>query len=164
MKLYIILVFACTASFLFACSNNNTTKETAKEENSAPAATTAAAESKPTSGDGITGNWKLSLEAYDDNSNGKLDDEERSKGIQNRYSFRFNDDGTCQIMNLYKGRYEVKEENGKKVLSVYRQRIEAEEDKDPAPDVYRIISLGNDELVLLETIGNHTFWVFKRSV
>ncbi len=105
----------------------------------------------------------MHLEAYDNNGNRKLDDEERKKGIQNRYSFRFNADGTCGIMDMFKGRYEIKTTNGKKMLSVYRKRVVGEEEKDPLPDVFEITSMTNDELVLLENLGNLTFWAFKRS-
>jgi hypothetical protein len=149
---------------LIACSNNSTTEPT----NSTTATGSENAASPVTSsnehqGSGIVGKWELALEAYDDNSNRKLDDEERKKGIQNRYSFRFNADGTCQIRDVYKGRYEMKTENNRKVLKVYRNRIPGEEDQDPPPDVFEITSMSNNELVLLETLGDHTFWIFKRT-
>lgn len=112
--------------------------------------------------EGITGYWKLKLEAYDNNSNKILDEDERKKGIQNRYSFRFNADGSCQIVDAYKGHYEVKTESKNKMLYVYRNKVAGQEEKDPPPDVYRIISISQTELVLLENEGNLTFWVFQR--
>jgi hypothetical protein len=114
-------------------------------------------------GEGVVGYWKLALEAYDDNDNRQLDAEERSKGFSNRYSFRFNADKSCRIMDMFKGHYEIEEKNGKKLLNVYRDKVAGEEESDPPPDIYLVTSMSNDEMVLLETLGNHTFWVFKRS-
>ena len=156
-------VYFSVLMMLIACSNNSnkepTNSPTATESDNAGKQVTSVSEHQ---GDGIVGKWQLTLEAYDDNSNRKLDDEERKKGIQNRYSFRFNADGTCQIMDMFKGRYEMKTENNRKLLKVYRNRIPEEEEKDPPPDVYEITSTSNNELVLLETLGDHTFWVFKK--
>jgi hypothetical protein len=117
----------------------------------------------PAPGDAITGYWKLKLEAYDDNGNKVLDEAERKKGFQNRYSFRFNADGSCLIVESYKGRYEVKTEGGNKMLYVHRKRVEGVEKQEPPPDIYRIISMSKNELVLLEDLGNLTFWVFERA-
>ena len=113
-------------------------------------------------GDDITGFWKLKLEAYDNNENKILDDDERKQGIKNNYSFSFNADGSCKIVEAYKGRYEVKTESNKKMLYVYRNKIEGQEKKDPPPDIYHIISMNKNELVLLEDEGDLTFWVFER--
>ena len=66
-------------------------------------------------------------------------------------------------METFKGRYEIKTENGNKMLYVFRNRVVGEEDKDPVPDVYRIISESKNELVLLENEGNLTFWVFEKA-
>jgi len=119
-------------------------------------------ETNQTSAEDIAGYWKLKLEAYDDNSNKILDDAERKKGFKNNYSFRFNADGSCKIMESFKGRYEVKTEGSNKMLYVYRNKVEGQEKSDPPPDVYRIISMSKSELVLLENEGNLTFWVFER--
>lgn len=109
------------------------------------------------------GYWKLTLEAYDENENKILDEAERKKGIKNKYTFRFNADGSCRIQETFSGRYEIKTERGNKMLYVYRNRVVGEEDKDPVPDVYRITSMNKNELVLLENIGDLTFWVFERA-
>ena len=160
--------FLLFAGLLFvSCSNSSTVKGKTQEAkdnttNSSQTATTASSTSNQQVS-GVVGYWKLALEAYDDNNNKKLDDEERKKGIQNRYSLRLNADGSCTIMDMYKGRYEKKTENGKEKLWVYRNRIPQEEDQDPVPDVYIITSMSKDEMVLLETLGDHVFWVFKRS-
>ena len=149
--------------FTLACGNTATqANETTAASNNSTTTTTAAIKESSAPAEGIVGYWKLILEAYDDNGNRKLDDDERKKGIQNRYSFRFNADGTCKIMDFYDGHYERKTEGGKDMLRVFRNRIPSEEQKDPPPDVYLITSFSNSEMTLLETIGDHTFWVFKK--
>ncbi|MDQ6609620.1 MAG: hypothetical protein M3Y85_07350 [Bacteroidota bacterium] len=65
-------------------------------------------------------------------------------------------------MELFKDHYERKTENEKDLLRVFRNRVPNEEKTDPPPDVYVITSLNKDEMVLLETIGNNTFWSFKK--
>jgi hypothetical protein len=149
-------------ALLIACGNNKAAQETTVAETKQQPEVAAATTRDQPSGDDIVGNWKLTLEAYDDNSNKILDEAERKKGIKNNYSFRFNADGSCQIQQIFKGRYEVKTEGDKKILYVYRNRVVGEEEKDPPPDVYRIISMNKNELVLLEQEGNLTFWVFER--
>lgn len=155
------LIYSVAWILLVACNNNAQETKVAEAPKQQPesASNIQAAQA---SGDGITGYWKLKLEAYDDNSNKILDESERKKGIQNRYLFRFNADGSCQIQEVYKGRYEVKTEGDNKMLYVYRNRIAGEEEKDPPPDVYRIISLSKNELILLEGLGNLTLWVFEK--
>jgi hypothetical protein len=48
------------------------------------------------------------------------------------------------------------------MLYVYRNRVVGEEKQDPPPDMYRIISMSKNELLLLEDLGNLTFWYFER--
>lgn len=155
------LIICLAFALLIACKNKSQGTKVTETSQQKPeiAANTQTSQG---SEDGITGTWKLKLEAYDDNSNKVLDEAERKKGFQNRYLFRFNADGSCQIQEIYKGRYEVKTESNKKMLYVYRNRIVGEEEKDPPPDVYSIISLNRNELVLLEDLGNLAFWVFER--
>ena len=167
MKYCRAIFYLAIGCMLLSCGNKNSEKkaETSASETKGSSAVnqeTAATNNNASSGDGITGYWKLFLEAYDDNSNHKLDEAERNKGIKNHYSFRFNADGSCDIMDMFKGHYEIKTENGKKILSVYRNRVPSEEEKDPPPDVYEIISMSNEELVVLENLGDHTFWVFRK--
>ena len=155
------LIFCVAWVLLAACNNNAQETKVAATPKQQPEIASNT-QTSPASEDGITGRWKLKLEAYDDNGNKTLDEAERKKGFQNRYLFRFNADGSCQIQEAYKGRYEMKTEGDKKMLYVYRNRIVGEEEKDPPPDVYHIISLSKNELVLLEDLGNLTFWVFER--
>ncbi|HKP32887.1 MAG TPA: lipocalin family protein [Chitinophagaceae bacterium] len=156
------VIIPLLAGVLFACNNNNAqdAKTAEVKEESKAAANT---ENNQPSGDGIAGYWKLKLETSDDNENKILDEAERKKAFKNNYTFRFNADGSCKIQESFAGRYEVKTEGGKKMLYVYRKRVVGEEDQDPVPDVYRIISMDKKELVLLESIGNLTFWIFERA-
>ena len=72
--------------------------------------------------------------------------------------------GTCRIQNLFNGTYTIKEEGGKKILTVQRKKVEGEEAEDPIPDKYYIKSVTKDELILLliDGGGTTTFWIFKR--
>ncbi len=161
MKSHLLFSLAC--ALLIACSNNKAAPETTTAEiKQQPETASNTATSQP-SGDGIAGFWKLTLECYDNNGNKVPDDDERKKGIKNHYAFRFNGDGSCKIQEFYKGRYEVKNEGDKKMLYVHRNRVVGEEEKDPPPDIYRIISMSKNELVLLEDLGNLTFWIFERA-
>ena len=120
-----------------------------------------------TTDDGIVGDWKLVLETYDDNHNKQLDDAERKKGFSNHYFYRFSADGSCiispfasnQLKSGFKGKYQVTEKNGKKVITTYWDETDQ---KGQREGQYTVISANKDELVLLETTGNHTFWIFKR--
>ena len=161
MKPNLVLFLCIPFSLLIACSNNKA-GETKSSASQTPAQIASSTEPNQTSGEGIVGFWKLKLEAYDENSNKILDEEEKKKGIKNNYTYRFHADGSCRIQEFYKGHYEEKTENGNKMLYVYRERIEGEEDRDPVPDVYRITSMSKDQIVLLEQLGDHTFWVFER--
>ena len=160
MKLYNIII---AGIILIACNDNKAAKEIPVANTEQQAATASTTEASQPSGDGIVGFWKLKLEAYDDNGNKILDEEERKKGIKNNYTYRFNADGSCQIQQMFKGRHEEKTEGGNKMLYVYRNRVVGEEEKDPPPDVYRIISLGKNEMVLLEVTNNLVFWIFEKA-
>lgn len=157
------LTFLIACALLSTSNNNKAAQETAGAATQQQPQADSRTETNQTASDDITGHWKLKLEAYDNNGNKILDEAERKKGFQNRYSFRFNADGSCRIVESYKGRYEVKTEGGNKMLYVYRNRGVGHEEKDPPPDVYRIISISKNELVLLEDLGNLTFWVFEKA-
>ena len=162
-------IYSSLVFLLLACNNSNTTP--AKDNPASTAAATPASKESSTEtkrGEGILGDWKLSKETYDENDNGALDAEERNKAFSNHYFYRFNEDGSALInaspspVGAFKGHYEKKTENGKEKLYVYRDKIPGEDEQDPAPEVYTIISVTADELVLLESIGNNTFWIFNR--
>lgn len=159
----VTLIFCIATGLLIACSNNKAELQTTASVADQQPKIASDPETAQAVNEDIVGYWKLVLEAYDDNSNKTLDENERKKGFKNRYTYRFNADGSCLIQETFKGRYQVKTENGTKMLYVYRSRVAGEEDKDPAPDVYRIISMSKIEMVLLEREGNLTFWVFQRA-
>ena len=160
MKSGLTISIACV--LFFACSNNKAAQENTIAESKQKTAIVSSTETHQLSGDGIVGSWKLVLECYDDNGNKTPDEDEKKKGIKNRYLVRFNADGSCLIQEVYKGRYDVKNEGSKKMLYVYRNRVVGQEEKDPPPDIYHIISQNKNELILLENEGNLVFWVFER--
>jgi lipocalin-like protein len=116
---------------------------------------------------GIVGDWKLALETYDENHNKQLDDAERKKGFSNHYFYRFSSDGSCiispfannQLKSGFKGKYKIDGKNGKQVLTTFWDETDQ---KGQREGQYTIISVNENELVLLETTGDHTFWIFKR--
>jgi len=122
---------------------------------------------QPTTDDGIVGDWKLVLETYDDNHNKQLDDAERKKGFSNHYFYRFSADGSCiispfasnQLKSGFKGKYQVTEKNGKKIITTYWDETDQ---KGQREGQYTVISVSKTELVLLETTADHTFWIFNR--
>ena len=109
-------------------------------------------------GDAIIGSWNLLLQAFDDNSNGKLDEEERKKGNTNKHFYQFNADGTCLIHTLkLKGYYEQKNEGGRKRLYTYVY----DEGTPVRENAWYLISVSNTELILLSQ-DKYAFWIFKR--
>jgi hypothetical protein len=107
---------------------------------------------------GIIGSWTLVLQAFDDNSNGKLDDQERKKGNTGKHFYQFNSDGTCLIHTMkLKGNYELRNEAGKKRLYTY---IIDEGTKTPENKWY-VISVSKTELILLSQ-DKYAFWIYKR--
>ena len=152
---------------LLSCSNSNAGKETAKEEIAAVTNSNNEALSAATPADVIVGDWKLTLETYDNNHNKTLDDEERKKGFANHYFYRFSANGSClispfannQVQSAFKGHYVITEKNGRKIITTYWDEAEQ---KGQQESQYTIVSVNKDELVLLETTGDHTFWIFKR--
>lgn len=160
-----IIILLTSFIFLFTnCGNDKSPQQTELENNSSGEKMDSEVKANNASGNGITGTWKLFLEVYDTNRNEVLEDEEREKGSQNFYTFQFNADGTCKIQSRLNGTYTVKEEGGKKILLVQRQRIEGAETEDPAPDWYLIKSLTAGEMLLLTGSEqfHEIFWLFKK--
>ena len=121
----------------------------------------------------IVGTWKLTMEAYDENFNKTLDDEERKMGMKNStpqalhdYQMQFNANGTCKIERLYNGTYKLNEESDKKILTVNLEATEGANKKQlPASrHKYHIISMSSSELLLLAEVSGvtYTFWLFKK--
>lgn len=152
---------------LINCTNGHAAKKQPKG-NSEKTVTLSGEKTQGTpQGDGLVGDWKLSLEAYDNNHNKILDADERNKGISNHYFYRFSADGSClispfvtnQVQSAFKGHYDITEKNGKKIITTYWDETDQKGQKEAQ---YCIISVSKDELVILETSGDHTFWIFKR--
>ncbi len=109
-------------------------------------------------GDGIIGSWSLMLQAFDNNSNGKLDEEERKKGNTNKHFYQFNADGTCLIHTLkLKGYYEEKNDGGRKRLYTYVY----DEGTPVRENAWYLISVTKTEMILLSQ-DKYAFWIFKR--
>ena len=109
-------------------------------------------------GDDIIGSWSLILQAFDDNSNGKLDDNERKKGNSGRHFYQFNTDGTCLVYTMkLKGYYELKNEDGKKRLYTFAD----DNGTWVRENAWYVISVSKTELILLSQ-DKYAFWVFKR--
>ena len=158
MKPQSLITLITAVFFLSHCADNNAATNEKHHVNN-PSSENKPEQTLNTSaqGDVIVGKWRLTWEAYDENGNKKLDEEERKKGFANKYFYQFNADGSCVIQNL-KGRYEIKEEGGKKKLSTYT-------DVDGSKDLignYTILSVNKDELLLLDAGADFTFWTFKR--
>lgn len=160
----IIILFTFFIFLFTNCGNDKSSQQIESENNSSTKKTDSEPKTNNASANGITGTWKLFLEVYDTNRNEVLEDEERESSSQNNYMFQFNTDGTCKIQGRLNGTYTIKEEGGKKILLVQRQRIEGAETEDPAPDWYLIKSLTASEMLLLTGSEqfHEIFWLFKK--
>ena len=151
-------IFSLLILILMSCNSNN-----AKSPEETSARSSQTKDNKPTSatpaspGDGIVGGWILTRETYDENNNKMLDEEERKKGFKNRYYYRFNADGTCKIQT-FDGFYELSEYKGKKLITTYFN----EDGKKNFESKHYIFSVDKNELVFLDELASHVFWIFKR--
>jgi hypothetical protein len=106
----------------------------------------------------IVGSWSLALRTFDDNKNGKLEEEERKKGETGKHFYQFNADGTCLIHTMkLKGSYELKNDGGKKRLYTYA----IDGGTKTQENAWYLISVSKTELVLLSQ-GKQAFWIYKR--
>ena len=164
-------IFTLFFALLFSgCSNEKTTEKTESasagngQETAVVTENSQESESAASQG-GITGDWKLDWEVFDDNGNWKMEPEEKAKAYRNNYRLLLRTDGSSRIQNMFNGRYEIKEENGRQMLYVYRERVVGEEDEDPLPEVFHIYSKKADELILQVVSAGEpsSFWIFKRA-
>ena len=108
--------------------------------------------------DSIIGSWSLVLQAFDNNSNGKLDEAERKKGNAGRHFYQFNANGTCLIHTMkLKGWYELKNEDGKKRLYTYLD----DQGTKTRENAWYVITVSKTELILLSQ-DKYSFWIYKR--
>jgi len=107
----------------------------------------------------LIGEWQLTLKVDDLNRNGKLDDDERRKGVtQVKDYYKFNSDGTCLFYTFKnKGRFEVttRPSNG-------RQTVEVLDRENTRVMRGTIVSLTDAELVLVSYSIGTIFSVYKR--
>ena len=158
-SIHAVHVFALT--LLIGCGNSDAQNP---PENKSPKQKISAKSALP-QGDGIIGDWKLSLETFDENSNKKLDNQERNKATRKNYFYRFYSDGKCLINfaprpeGAFKGHYEKKTD----ASNLERIIIYLDEGDAPGKESERfILSLTKDELVLLNVSYEGTIWIFKR--
>jgi len=119
-------------------------------------------------GGDIVGDWKLSVETYDENQNKKLDPQERAKAFSNHFFFRFNADGSALVNfnataeHAFKAKYKLSKRKDLPFISVY-----IDGDDNVSPDGlrggYYIISVDKSEMVLLEAAMERAIWIFKKS-
>jgi hypothetical protein len=141
--------------FMVACNNNSSSAEKQLTQNLSPEGKQVSAEPSASQDNGIVGKWRLTWQAYDENKDQKLDEEERKKGFANNFFYQFNADGSC-LVQTFKGHYEIKEEGGKKKLSTYADIGGSEE----RIGFFTILSVNKDELLLVDP--GPMFWIFKR--
>src|ERR1051326_3644194 len=119
-------------------------------------------------GGGIVGDWKLSVETYDENQNKKLDPQERAKAFSNHFFFRFNADGSALVNfnptaeHAFKAKYKLSKRKDLQFISVV---IDGDDNEGPdgLSGGYYIISVDKSEMVLLEAAMERAIWIFKKS-
>jgi hypothetical protein len=154
-------------TILFSCSNSNAGNETTKEK-TAVASNSNDETSKPSPGNDLIGDWKLSVETYDENQNKKLDPQERAKAFSNHFFFRFNADGSALVNfsataeRAFKAKYKLSKRKDLQFISIY---IDGDENEGPdgLSGGYYIISVDKNELVVLEGANERAIWIFKKS-
>jgi hypothetical protein len=113
------MIFLIPGIFFFANCRDNGAAANEKQlaGTTAKQTTEDLASATTISDNGIVGTWKLTMEAYDDNNNDKLDDEERKSGMKNStpqalhdYKIQFNSNGTSKIEGRYNSTYKLSEE------------------------------------------------------
>jgi Lipocalin-like domain len=162
-----LVSFSLSLILFISCGSTSVDKTSASGQSSLAKSSHIVKSTASTKGDGIVGDWQLSIETYDENGNKALDDAERKKGFSNHYFYRFNTDGNCWVsplannpmQNAFKGHYTITEKNNKKIITIY---LDGDEEKGLQDGQYTIVSVNKDELVLLETALDHAFWIFKR--
>lgn len=137
---------------LTGCSDNNAAQP-GHESNTSPATSNAG------SNDGLVGEWEQMLTAADKNGNEILEEDERKAGSATLMDYmKLNSDSSAVILYARApGRWEtyVNASSGKTYLNLYSQDNTK----------YRkgaIISVGKNELLILNKFGGNSFTVWKR--
>lgn len=159
----------CIAIVLAGCNNATADKNSGTVQSSETKGSSNTGELITSgAGDGIVGDWKLSLDTYDDNGNMQLDDAERKKAFSNHYFYRFSADGSALVstygpQGAFKGYYKLSTKKNHQLISVYLEAMRSKENPDGLESEHYIISVDKNELVLLEAHEENAFWIFKRS-
>ena len=158
MRMLNTFMVVATTLLLLACGANNTESEapTSKSTEETKEETQAGA-TKPISADGIAGEWEMQGFVQDTNDNLQIDDEERAtlKPAPFKDYMKLNADGTGLFtISKMEGRYEIKEENGKKMMRWYDQA-------NGPHRVGTILKTTSEELHIKEPGGNGMF-LWKR--
>jgi phosphopentomutase len=156
MKKIKTFAVAATMLLLLSCANNNSENTTATTETETQEGKPAAA-SETNGGDGLAGEWEIQGVVQDTNDNLQIDEEERAnlKAASFKDYMKLNPDGTGLFtVAKMEGRYEVKDENGKKFMRWYDQA-------NGAHRVGTILKTTKEELHIKEPGGNGMF-VWKR--
>jgi hypothetical protein len=162
-KIQVTIITALLILF-YSCKNGNQDKAPEAIPAKTRTSSSSSNEKNQPSGTGIAGSWMLQKETFDDNNNHIIDEDELKKSFGNSYHIVLNEDGSCRLQNIFTGKYSVTGSGGKRILSIQRNRVVGEEDTDPPPDKYEIISQDATEMILLvvEGANENSFWIFRR--
>jgi len=161
-------LFIAAFLVLFSYSNSNAGNELSKDKRSVVSNSNIETSTPSPTSEGIIGDWKLSVETYDENQNKKLDPQERAKAFSNHFFFRFNADGTALVNysttaeHAFKAKYKLSKRKDLQFISIY---IDGDDNEGPdgLSGGYYIISVDKNELIVLEGANERAIWVFKRS-
>jgi len=170
MKKSICFSFCLTAGIFFGSENFtvNNNNEALSKETTQTTVHLLPGDCQPAQGNNLIGDWKLSVETYDENQNKKLDPQERAKAFSNHFFFRFNADGTALVNysttaeHAFKAKYKLSKRKDLQFISIYIDG-DANESPDGLGGGYYIISVDKNELVVLEGANERAIWIFKRS-
>lgn len=152
-------IFLFATVFFFSCGNNSESTPTkpASGETSTGAKQATVSESKQ--GDGIVGEWALTMVAPDENGNEVIDENEKAKATTSMKDYmKLNSDGSAEFYVFKaKGRYEINTNasSGKKYLNLF------DKDNTKLPKG-AILSVTKDELIIMNKFGGDSFTVWKR--
>ena len=148
MKKFLPVLLLSAFLFTTSCGNNSSNNATPDSNNK----TRIASESSS----GIVGEWEQVHTVYDKNGNNLLDEDEKKAPSSTKigdYYFRFDANGNCLFSEMkFEGSYEVKDEKGKQTLFI----------QAGDPRKFRILSLNENEMVLMPTGAPGTFFVYRR--
>src|SRR6185369_5484834 len=127
--------FLLTAVIFFSCGNASLKFASTTAENETPQLAKSSADQPAFSpGNDLIGDWKLSVETYDENQNKKLDPQERTKAFSNHFFLRFNADGSALVNysataeHALKAKYKLSKRKDLQFISIY---IDGDDNEGP---------------------------------